>query len=70
MQSFQASVVSHLDAFWKVQLEIEFSEPEVDLYSGFSGAALMALAMPSGYDEYIKYGNSYGKAFQEFSPKG
>ena len=70
MQSFQASVVSHLDAFWKVQPEVECFEPEVDLYSGFSGAALMALAMPSGYDEYIKYDNGCGKAFQGFSLKG
>lgn len=52
--------MSRASAFWKIEPEVELCTPEaVDLYTGFTGAALMALAMPTGD----------GKVLQELSPK-
>lgn len=76
MKSFQATLARKWDAFWKVQREVDLCQPEVDLYSGFSGAALMALAMPGGDIEFSKYNNADmydngdGKGGQELSLKG
>lgn len=53
--------MSRVNASWKTQPEVKLCEPDVeDLYTGFTGAALIALAMPTGN----------GKVLQELSPKG